>query len=456
MVVVTKLDRISRNVKDFLELVQELDKHDVKLVSLHENIDLTTPAGKFMTTIFAALAQFEHDMTSARVSEKVLWKFERGVPHGPPPPGYVTDKATKRWRLDPPYSDHIKAMDEIYLERQSTDAVVVQLNRRGYRTKSGARYKKPAVGALLRNVKYAAKLLLKDGRLLDGAWPPLRTWDVHQRIQAILDKNNLRRHGPGRDHADFAFLLQGLLRCGACGHKMSPKTSTGRSKTYPYYACTSAEKSKKLDCASDYLPAEAADRVVLDFLRDLQLKPERLEALARKARESASETLTRLKSDLEQVHARIGSVTTKLQNLANALADASSKPASVLDTIARLESDREELRFTESKLKAEIAAEETEVVKASDVKAALDLFHKLAGGAKSQPERIKALLPRLVDYVVWNWTGKGDGRLEVAIFADPVAVAGEIKGVNPEHSPAPRCAGESEQVDLKGFEPSTS
>jgi len=89
VVAITKIDRISRSVKDFLLLVDEFEKFGVKIVSLRESIDLTTPGGRLQTTMLIALAQHEREVTSCRVKEKVAWRAEKGFPIGPPPIGYV-------------------------------------------------------------------------------------------------------------------------------------------------------------------------------------------------------------------------------------------------------------------------------------------------------------------------------------------------------------------------------
>ena len=67
VVIVTELSRISRSVSDFLGLVTELEKHGVRLVSLREQIDLTSPAGRISVTLLEAMAQYEREITSSRL-----------------------------------------------------------------------------------------------------------------------------------------------------------------------------------------------------------------------------------------------------------------------------------------------------------------------------------------------------------------------------------------------------
>jgi site-specific DNA recombinase len=132
VVVITKIDRISRSVKDFLLLVEELEKFGVKIVSLRESLDLTTPGGRLQTTMLIALAQHERELTSVRVKEKVAWRAEKGLPIGPPPIGYVMKE--KKYEVDEHFAAHVRAADAFYMERESVDALVREFRERGYRT----------------------------------------------------------------------------------------------------------------------------------------------------------------------------------------------------------------------------------------------------------------------------------------------------------------------------------
>jgi hypothetical protein len=224
-------------------------------------------------------------------------------------------------------------MDALYLEHESADEVVVEFDRRGYRTKNKKRYTKPMICGMLRSEKYAGKQE-HDGKLLDGNWPALRTLETHDRIQAIMDKNNLHRHRAAQNHAEYIYLIQGLLRCGGCGRKRTPKAGTGQSgKPYPYYVCTGADKSKGLDCGLKYVPARTLDNGVLAFLKELRLKPERLEAMAKTARASASDTIKRLKSDLERSRELLGTLGAKINRLTDGPA---LEPAHAIGFLSRL------------------------------------------------------------------------------------------------------------------------
>ena len=453
VVAITKIDRISRSVKDFLLLVDEFEKFGVKIVSLRESIDLTTPGGRLQTTMLIALAQHEREVTSCRVKEKVAWRAEKGFPIGPPPIGYVMKE--KRFEVVELFAAHVRAADAFYLERESVDALVREFRERGYRTPQGSFYVKPVLCRMLRNPTYVAKIEYQ-GKFHDAQWKPIRSLEIHERIQRMMDKNDRRNRSDKRQSRDYVYLVQGLLRCGLCGHKMSPRPGLGRSgHYYPYYFCGTAEKSVGGSCPRRYLPAETVDQAVLEYMKELHLKPERIKVMTGLANEFTSETLGKLRRDLERVRAQLGSVRTKLSHLVDVLAEGGKDalPA-VRQRMQVLEAETAELEETEKRLKSEFAAEETQEIVAAEHIKALASFNELVTLNEKEPHKIKALLSRFVDYVVWQAGEKGEGQIEVALFAEPLTL---VSINDPSGDPVgPRFARGSQMVGAAGFEPTTS
>ncbi len=426
VIVITKIDRISRSVVDFMLLVEELDKYGVRVVSLRENIDLTTPAGKFQTILMIALAQHEREVISERVREKVQWRAEKGLPIGPPPIGYFMKD--KMYTIHEKYSEHVLAADALYLERQSSDEVLLEFQNRGYRTPKGCIYTKPMILRMLHNLTYAAKIEY-EGEVFQAQWKPLRSLETHQAIELMLKRNHEHNRSPNRQPDEYVYLLQGLVRCGVCGHKMSPKPGTGRNGVYyPYYACGNGEKSKGASCPQKYVPAEAMDRAVLEFMEKLYLKPDIVKSFAARANEFASKTVGKLKEDLERVQQQLSNVRGKVTHIAEAIADGGKAILStVKDKMEALEAERQELESSEERLKAELWAEQSVEISVKDQIQSLNLFQDLIKKNEDKPDRIKALLPRFMDYVVWYTEEKGRGKLEVALFPDVVRFSQDVE-----------------------------
>jgi site-specific DNA recombinase len=397
----------------------------VKLVSLRENIDLTSPSGKFQTTLLIALAEHERETISVRTKEKVEWRAGKGLPIGPPPIGYRMHE--KMYEIDAEYAKHITACDRLYLQHESSEAVVREFHKLGFRTPRGHQYNLPMICRMLRNPTYTAKIEY-EGDVFDAQWKAIRPWETHQKIQAIMDANDRRKRSLKREMKQHVYLLQSLLRCGICEHKMSPKPGIGRNgQYYPYYACTNAEKSLGLACPRRNVPAKAVDDAVIEFLKKLVLDPELVRKFVEKANEMVSDTAGKLKGDLSRVKEQLAAVRAKLSNLTDLLAEGGKAAfQSIGKKMEALEKEREELEQSEGRIKKEMEAESCQILSAQEQVRTLSLFNELIDLNKDHPERIKAMLPRFVDYAVWREDETGEGNLEVALFPRPIVKAQDI------------------------------
>jgi len=214
--------------------------------------------------------------------------------------------------------------------------------------------------------------------------------------------------------------------------RVSPQPGIGRSKRYyPYYCCKAAEKTCGPSCPFEYVPPEAADKAILEFLRKLHVNTELVETFAKRAKEFASRTVGKLREDLERVKEQLTAVRTKIANMVEVIAErGKAAMASLGDRLEALESERAELEGSESKLRAELEAELTQEIAVQDQIRALALFDRLVKENEDQPERIKSLLPRFVDYVIWHSKEKGEGDIELALFPNPVSLDPGVFGAD--------------------------
>lgn len=135
---------------------------------------------------------------------------------------------------------------------------------------------------------------------------------------------------------------------------------------------------------------------------------------------------------------QLSNVRGKLTHIAEAIADGGKAILStVKDKMEALEREREELEFSEARLKAELHAEQSVEVCVKDMVKSLNLFQDLVKQNADKPDRIKALLPRFVDYVVWYAEEKGRGSMEVAVFSDVVRFAPEVDFNSANGEPPP-------------------
>lgn len=450
VVVFTKMDRISRNVVDFLTLVEEFERHDVKLVSLKEEINTASASGRVMTTIMIALAQFEREQISERTREKMAWRSSKGLPIGPPPIGYEMHE--KRYRVAEREAGWVRFIDSAYLKTRSLDKVARMAYERGIRSKNGCTLTKYAISSILRNPAYVG-LISHNGETFKGAHEPIRDRETYEKILKTLDVNRRNGRGNGRPKY-YDYLLQGLVLCGYCGGKMVPRTSLGRGgHPYHYYICSPGDKTAGIDCKRNYIDAVEADRYVLDYVKQLALRDDLVQKLCSDRDASFAEALRVARRDQDQVKERLAEIQREATNLVKAIARIEGPPETMVVQVRQYEREKSDLEAVLSRMNEEVSRLEKCSMRVDLAEKTVRFLADILEHPGVTPAHVKDCLPRFVNYVTWKKEqGAHKGRFEIALFERPFRadrerplrevveeIAGEAAG-NGDDTPA-RAAG---------------
>lgn len=426
VVVATKLDRIARNVKDYIEISAEFNESQVALVCLDLDIDTSTPDGQMIMRNHANLAQWQAERIAQYSYETALRHVRQGRPLGPPPLGYKMAKDSdgrSTYSIDETFQKHVDMIEKLYLANRSVDRVVRELHKAGYKSRRGKTYSKPQGLRILQNIRYTARQLY-EGKVYDGNWPPLRSIETHTRIQRILQLNAKRKRGPIKNEDKHIYLFQGILKCGTCKGSMAPRPGTSKNgKIHPYYVCSKAEKTKGIDCDLIYLPANGIDDVLVEFIRKLKIKPKVIEEVIFEANKASSSRFKSLTDDLDRVQNELQIVRQKNSKLVDILTDSEMEQiASIKSKLLGLQEEEDALITEENRLKGEVDAERRQVGSAKEQIQALSLFNDLFETNRKHPLRIKTIIPRFVDFVFCHITDKKRiiGRLDVGLFGRPL------------------------------------
>ena len=135
VVVVYKVDRLSRSLADFAQIIQLFDQHGVSFVSVTQQFNTSSSMGRLTLNVLLSFAQFEREVTGERIRDKIALSKQKGMwMGGIPPLGY--DVRERKLVINPPEAEVVKICFQTYLEQSGLIETVLELNRRGLKTKA--------------------------------------------------------------------------------------------------------------------------------------------------------------------------------------------------------------------------------------------------------------------------------------------------------------------------------
>ncbi|PZU08508.1 recombinase family protein [Sphingomonas sp.] len=273
VIVVYKVDRLTRSLADFSKIVEVLERANASFVSVTQAFNTTTSMGRLMLNVLLSFAQFEREVTGERIRDKVAASKRKGMwMGGPVPLGY--DLGSRKLVINEAEAADVRAIYKLYLELGSIGALAAELEQRGIRTKPRTYKDGRAVGGiafypgplsyLIKNPLYIGEVQHR-GERFPGEHEGIVERDVWEAAQRLLaDNRNSRRVG-GR--AASPSLLAGIIK-DAEGRAMTPSHSTRGSRRYRYYF-TQVGVDRKMPADGWRIPASDVEQAVRDKLRRL-------------------------------------------------------------------------------------------------------------------------------------------------------------------------------------------
>jgi DNA invertase Pin-like site-specific DNA recombinase len=253
VVVVYKIDRLTRSLSDFAKLVEIFDAQSISFVAVTQQFNTTTSMGRLTLNILLSFAQFERELSSERVRDKVAASRKKGKwTGGTVPLGY--DSRDKKLAVNPAEAKTVRMIFERYLALKSAPKLIEELDRKGVVTKKRALQGKTAGNVpftygslvyLLKNRTYVGEVG-HDGKWFEGEHEPILDRELFARAQEVLKSNAVRRR---KQRAETGALLSGLLYDDR-GHRMSPSYSVKNGVRYPFYVSAAILKGRKREAGS--------------------------------------------------------------------------------------------------------------------------------------------------------------------------------------------------------------
>ena len=279
IVLVYKIDRLSRSLMDFLRMVEVFDRKGVTFVSVTQQFTTTTSMGKLTLNILLSFAQFEREVIGERIRDKFAASRKKGMWMGGwAPLGYrVKDR---KLVIDKAEAAKVRHIFETFSKTRSATAIVRELAAEGFVNRYGQSLDKGRLYKLLHNPVYIGEAVHK-GTAYPGEHQPIITKAVWDKVQAVFAENPNKR--AGRTRAQTPALLKGLI-FGPTGRAMSPTHTRKGQKLYRYYVSQAVIKGEENDSQINRVPAAEIERAVIDQLRILLRSPEIIVATWRAAK----------------------------------------------------------------------------------------------------------------------------------------------------------------------------
>ena len=280
VVVVYKIDRLTRSLLDFSKVIEVFEKHNVSFVSVTQQFNTTTSMGRLVLNVLLSFAQFEREVTGERIRDKLAASKRKGMWMGGVPPfGY--NAIERKLLINPAEATIVREIFARFALTQSVTTVTAEMREKAYRTKTytsrkglvrqGRLMDKGFIYKIITNRVYIGQIVHKE-ESFPGQHQAIidqKTWD---QAQAVLKTNPRTRGNYHRREVSAA--LQGIIKCGGCASGMMPTSTRKNGRLYRYYTPNAHMKKSCMDCPVGNLSAGEIEGIVVGQLHTAFTAPE--------------------------------------------------------------------------------------------------------------------------------------------------------------------------------------
>lgn len=275
IIVVYKIDRLSRSLSDFVKMVELFEQHNASFVSVTQQFNTSTSMGRLTLNVLLSFAQFEREITSERIRDKLAASARKGMwTGGIVPLGY--DAVDKKLAINSDEAKTVQHIHERYLVLKCVRKLKAELDENGYvskhrpsasRNRGGCPFYRGALYTILKNPIYIGKIRHKKN-VYNGQHESIIDALTWKRVQQQLEANRSKRRR--RVNAGQPSLLAGLIFDDK-GNRMSPSHGTrNRTRRYRYYVSQAVLRYQGTEAGSvTRIAAHTIEELVIRELLDL-------------------------------------------------------------------------------------------------------------------------------------------------------------------------------------------
>jgi site-specific DNA recombinase len=402
LLLVYRVDRLSRNVRQLAQLAEQLDGYGCALRSATEPFDTGAAAGRMMLQMLGVFAEFEHATIVDRVTAGIERRAKQGRwATGRLPFGYRRNEQ-KDVVPDESEAPIVQRVFELYTrERLGTVAIARKLSAE--RAPAPPRGWQPAVvQLLLTNEAYLGRVHWR-GQSYPGLHEPLVDEPTLKRAKALLAERGedvARRRGNASD-----FLLSGVVRCGKCKRAYVGMSARGNGGHYHYYACSGRQKLGRQACDGERLNRDQLEQAVIAQLLSLYRDGELVHAAVAEAARRQHEQRPALESQQRAIETELRKAERALDRYYEAFERGQLPTERFSGRVSALQDRLQTLRDQEVDLDAQLATDANTAPDSSTLFAVADQLELVLKAGS--PQKTKALLRLLIHEL------KVNGRSEI-------------------------------------------
>ncbi|RKD28168.1 recombinase family protein [Lacrimispora algidixylanolytica] len=474
-IVCYRLDRISRNIGDFANLIEDLNQMHISFISIKEQFDTSSPMGRAMMYIASVFSQLERETIAERIRDNMheLSKSGRWL-GGNTPTGYQSEgistikedgkvKKAYQLRLLPEEAKLVRLIYEKFLETGSLTRTETYLIQTGYKTKYNRLFSRFAIKAILTNPVYMIadmeayqylknkkvdlfsdkeefngtngimaynRTLQKPGKAHEkkemdewivaiGGHEGLISGAMWVKVQNMLERNKSKNYRKPRSNVA---LMSGLLYCGACGDYMRPKLSDRLNldgdQIYSYL-CTMKERSRMKCCTMKNPNGNTLDKMVIEEIKklsvdkeELRIQMDRNKRLLEEGRRESEEDIRRMQEESILLGEEIAGLVASLKKAGGTTAE-----EYIVAQIEELHQKKEDNAILISEVRLSLINNELSDVEAERIKETLSSFPDTIDSMNVEEKRMA--VRSFIKKAVW------DGRCVHLYFLNTEEPSGE-------------------------------
>ncbi|MEX1123115.1 MAG: recombinase family protein [Balneolales bacterium] len=359
VVLVYRLDRLTRSVKDLYELLQTFENHNVKFKSATEVYDTTTAMGRLFITLVAALAQWERE----NLGERVRVNMEQMVMEGKRPGGPIPYGYDKNMNVVPEEKEIMKELRRLYMEGHGTNTVAKKLNQMN-KLKRGIEWTTFSTYYMLDNPYYAG-MIRWGSKKKNGKYATKKKEELVDSItvkgshEAIFTEEEYKEHSEEMKRRSYKgynikhiYWFRGVLKCHKCGSAMTgrphkKKRQVGTEYSILYYLCSKKQTGQK--CPMPLIRQQLAEKLIMDHIQSVQLDKQEVD---KHSTEKMIET-DQLKHELDNLERQAKEIKKRRKKWAYAYAEDSIS----VEQLRELQSEEDEKEKSISKRIEEITTQ---------------------------------------------------------------------------------------------------